>query len=80
MVEQGAGRFEGEFFLYRLRDKKDFGSAFITTSSTVRALRYASGPKAGQSAGATSTLEDDSRAPPRYDIFVVRKPMLVASR
>lgn len=25
-------------------------------------------------------LEDDSRAPPRYDIFVVRKPMLVASR
>ena len=25
-------------------------------------------------------LEDDSRAPPRYDIFVVRRPMLVASR
>jgi uncharacterized protein YcbK (DUF882 family) len=25
-------------------------------------------------------LEDDSRAPPRYDIFVVRRPLLVASR
>jgi uncharacterized protein YcbK (DUF882 family) len=25
-------------------------------------------------------LEDDSRAPPRYDIFIVRRPMLIASR
>ena len=25
-------------------------------------------------------LEDDSRAPPRYDMFIVRKPLLVASR
>jgi hypothetical protein len=25
------------------------------------------------------TLEDDSRAPPRYDVFVVRRPLLVAS-
>lgn len=33
------------------------------------------GPMAGR-----IMLEDDSRAPPRYDIFVVRKPMLVASR
>jgi hypothetical protein len=25
-------------------------------------------------------LEPDDRAPPRYDIFVLRRPMLVASR
>jgi hypothetical protein len=25
-------------------------------------------------------LEPDDRAPPRYDIFVVRRPLLVASR